>query len=70
MLDNKTANLNATIRIEGTDTDIVTLSGNLNANGTYSINRYIHDREIYNANRETMNTDEAAFEALLLAAAE
>ena len=70
MLTSKTVNMNATITIEGNSKDIVTLSGNLNADGSYSINRYIHEREIYAANRETMNADEASFEALLLGVTE
>ena len=67
MLINTTANTTATCRLTEDGEDIMTLSGSLNANGTYSVNHYVHNRALYKANRKQMAADEDAFEDMLLA---
>lgn len=69
MLINTTATTTATCRLTEDGEDIMTLSGNLNANGTYSVNHYVHNRALYKANRKQMAADEDAFEDMLLAQA-
>ena len=44
----------------------MTLSGYVNADGRWSVSRYIENPELYNVNRELMDTDEEEFVSLLL----
>lgn len=66
MLVNTRGNLNATIRLEEDGPDIAALSGTLEADGRYSVNRYIYDRDLYKKNRAAVLDDEEEFEAALI----
>ena len=66
MLVNTRGTLNATVRLEADGPDIMALSGNLDADGRYSVNRYIYDRAAYKANRATLLEDEEEFENALI----
>lgn len=66
MLVNTRGTLNATIRLEEDGSDIVALSGSLDADGRYSVNRYIYDRATYKANRAIILKEEEAFEDILV----
>ena len=75
MLANKTITANATCNVTSTGEDgkqqsvaVMTMSGNLTADGKYSINRRVNYPEAYNANKEEMDQDAADFEAMLLSA--
>lgn len=76
MLANKSLNANATSNItvttDGKENDVVvmTLSGNLRADGKYTISRSIENPALYSANKEQMDADEKEFETMLLSVAE
>ena len=76
MLANKSLNANATSNItvttDGKENDVVvmTLSGNLRADGKYTISRSIENPTLYTANKEQMDADEKEFEVMLLSKAE
>ena len=76
MLANKSLNANATSNITvttgGKENDIVvmTLSGNLRADGKYTISRSIENPALYASNQEQMEADEKEFETMLLSVAE
>ena len=66
MLVNKTGNIYASIRVEENGPDIVTLSGSMEPNGRFSVNRYVNDYSAYKANREAIRADEEEFENSLI----
>lgn len=76
MLANKSLNANATSNItvttDGKENDVVvmTLSGNLRADGKYTISRSIENPALYSANKEQMDADEKEFEVMLLSKVE
>ena len=76
MLVNKSINANATSKITVTTGDkendavVMTLSGNLRADGKYTISRSIENPELYASNKEQMEADEKEFETMLLSVAE
>ena len=76
MLANKSINANATSKItvttDGKENDVVvmTLSGNLRADGKYTISRSIENPELYASNKEQMDADGKEFEAMLLSKVE
>ena len=70
MLMNKTVNMSATCKATQDGENIMTLSGTLNADGSYNISRYVNKRSAYKQNREQMDADEEAFESVLAAMSE
>lgn len=76
MLANKSINVNATSKItvtsDGKENDVVvmTLSGNLRADGKYTISRSIENPELYASNKQQMEADEKEFETMLMSVAE
>lgn len=68
MLVNKTGNIYASIRLEEDGPDVVTLSGSMDPNGRFSVNRYVNDYSLYKANKETIRKDEDDFENSLIIA--
>ena len=66
MLKVESASMNAKCKLSNNGETIMTLSGSLNENGKYLLNRYIENPELYNANRALMDTDEEEFVSLLL----
>lgn len=66
MLSNKTGNIYASIKLDENGPDIVTLSGSMESNGRFSVNRYVNDYAVYKANRETIRKDEEEFEESLI----
>ena len=76
MLVNKSISANATSEITGTsdgkenDVVVMTLSGNLRADGKYTISRSIENPALYASNKEQMEADEKEFETMLLSVAE
>ena len=65
MLTNKTVNMNATCKLTTGET-VMTLSGYVNADGRWSVSRYIENPDLYSANKELMDTDEEEFTSMLL----
>lgn len=66
MIVNKTVNMTATCKITDIGDTIMILSGNVNTNGRYSVNRCVENPELYDANKEKMDADEEEFVSLLL----
>ena len=76
MLAKKSISAHATSEITGTragnenDVVVMTLSGNLRADGKYTISRSIENPALYASNKEQMEADEKEFETMLLSVAE
>lgn len=74
MLTQKTINVSARADVAVTTEEgeqivtAMTLNGNLNAGGDFSITRYIRDPEVYRANKEQMAADADEFENIMLSA--
>lgn len=66
MLVSKSINISATCKLSESGDAIMTLSGNTNPDGSYSVNRYVGRPEAYKANKAQMDADEEAFEEILL----
>ena len=65
MLTNKTVNMNATCKLTTGET-VMTVSGYVNADGSWSVSRYIENPDLYSANKELMDVDEDEFTSALL----
>ena len=76
MLAGKTVTVSARSEVTVTTSEgekvvtAMTLNGNLNAGGGFSITRYIRDPEAYRANKEQMAADADEFENIMLSASD
>ena len=77
MLMNKSITANATCNVTTTTADgkeqsvaVMAMSGTLNTNGKFSVNRRVDSPDLYKVNKSEMDADAAAFETMLLSALE
>jgi hypothetical protein len=60
----KTISLNgtSTVQVDGKDVVAMTMNASINENGSFSVNKFIQNKEVYLANKEKVDTDYTAFE--------
>lgn len=60
----KTISVNgsSTVTVNEKDTVAMTMNASINENGSFSINKYIQNKDVYLANKDSVDADYAAFE--------
>lgn len=55
-------NGNSTVAVDGKDVVAMTMNASINENGSFSVNKYIQNKEVYLANKDSVDADYTAFE--------
>ena len=60
----KTISVNgsSTVTVDSKDTVAMTMNASINENGSFSINKYIQNKELYLANKDAVDADYKDFE--------
>jgi hypothetical protein len=60
----KTISVNgsSSVTVDGKDVVAMTMNASINENGSFSINKYIQNKEVYIANKDSVDTDYTSFE--------
>lgn len=60
----KTISVNgsSTVTVDGKDVVAMTMNASINENGSFSVNKYIQNKEVYLANKDSVDSDYTAFE--------